>query len=236
MIAVPPENQLVNCREPHAEFLDTATGTVWQSHLPITAEEWAELTLPEPLVKLGLGRGAMDEHWFRCSPGAEAPGAVSERTVAGRRFIHCANPPAGGGDRPVQGGPVRLFVDKHHSLCFHAGRTAQILRLPDGREYVQVIEASPEGGGLLQQGRGSMDPRFLTDGCCEGFCSMREPSYTCRRPLRPGSSRTVRASRGPSRNSRRLKLDERTLAMDPCRSGVPRVPGLVLQLARPRRA
>ena len=163
MIAVPPENQLVNCREPHAEFLDTATGTVWQPHLPITAEEWAELTLPEPLVKLGLGRGAMDEHWFRCSPGAEAPGAVSERTVAGRRFIHCANPPAGGGDRPVQGGPVRLFVDKHHSLCFHAGRTAQILRLPDGREYVQVIEASPEGGGLLQQGRASMAPP-LPDG------------------------------------------------------------------------
>ena len=96
--------------------------------------------------------------------GAEAPGAVSERTVAGRRFIHCANPPAGA-VATVLRVVVRLFVDKHHSLCFHAGHTAQIL-LPDGEEYVQVIEASPEGGGLLQ-GRASMAPRFLTDGCCE---------------------------------------------------------------------
>jgi hypothetical protein len=168
MTDVPAGNHLVNCREPHAEFLDTATATVWQSHLPITPEEWSGLALPEALVKLGLGCGVMDEHWFRCSPGARAPGPVAERMVAGRRFIHCANPPAGGGDRPVPAGPARLFVDKHHSLCFHAGSSVQLLQVPDGGEYVQVIEASPDGGGLLQDG-----PTAPTSGLPQGW-TLRE--------------------------------------------------------------
>lgn len=147
---IPPHNLLVDCRELHAELLDLDSGTVWQSHRPISRKAYDALSLPPRLVKVGIGSGVMDAHYFRRSPGAEADGPVAEREVDGRLFIHCANPPAGGPETPVGNDPKLLRVDKHHSLIFEAGAELQLLQLPDGREFVQVIAAMPEGGGPLQ--------------------------------------------------------------------------------------
>jgi hypothetical protein len=92
----------------------------------------------------------MDAHYFRRSPGAEADGPVAERDVEGHLFIHCANPPKGGPESPVGDDPRLLRVDKHHSLIFEAGAEVDVIRLPDRRDFVQVIAATPRGGGLLQ--------------------------------------------------------------------------------------
>jgi hypothetical protein len=46
--------------------------------------------------------------------------------------------------------PKLMRVDKYHSLIFEAGSEVDVLLLPDGQEFVQVIAASPTGGGLLQ--------------------------------------------------------------------------------------
>jgi len=149
---LPAHNLLVDCRELHAELLDLKTGTVWQSHRPISREAYDALVLPPTLRKLGIGAGVMDAHYFRRSPGAETDGPVTERDVEGHLFIHCANPPKGGPESPVGDDPRLLRVDKYHSLIFEAGREVDVIRLPDGRDFVQVIAATPGGGGLLQPG------------------------------------------------------------------------------------
>lgn len=141
---------MVDCRELHAELLDLETGTVWQSHRPITRETYEALSLPPSLVKVGIGAGVMDAHYFRRSPGAATDGKVAERDVAGHLFVHCANPPREGPETPVGEDPRLLRVDKHHSLVFESGREVDVVRLPDGRDFVQVIAASPAGGSLLQ--------------------------------------------------------------------------------------
>lgn len=145
-----PHNFMVKCQELHAELLDLETGTVWQSQQPITRKAYEALAVPSKLVKVGIGSGVMDEHYFRRSPGASADGPVSERVVDGHLFIHCANPPKGGPESPVGDGPKLMRVDKHHSLIFDAGREVDVIRLPDGGDYVQVIAATPDGGGLFQ--------------------------------------------------------------------------------------
>jgi hypothetical protein len=50
-------------------------------------------------------------------------------------------------------GSLALQVDKYHSLIFDAGREVDVMPLPDGRDFVQVITATPQGGGLLQPKR-----------------------------------------------------------------------------------
>jgi len=151
MSNVPASNYLIDCQQPHAEVLEVATRTVWQSIEPLSREALAELALPDGFVPVGIGAGVMDAHYFRQSPGAEAPGPVQDKLIDGRRFIHCANPPAAGADRPIPDGPVRLMVDKHHTLIFEPGNELRIIRSETGAEFIQVISASPEGGGLLQR-------------------------------------------------------------------------------------
>jgi len=153
--AVPEHNRLIDCRELHGEVLDLATGTVWQSRQPISRDEYAGLDLPAKHVKVGIGSGVMDAHYFRRSPGADADGPVAERRIGGHLFIHCANPPPGGPETPVGDDPKLLRVDKHHSLIFEAGTGFGVIRLPDGRDFVQVITATPKGGGLLQRNASS---------------------------------------------------------------------------------
>ena len=164
MTEVPAGNRLIDCQQPHAEVIELATRTIWQSAEPLSREELAALVLPEGIAPVGTGCGVMDAHYFRQSPGAEGPGPVSERIIDGRRFIHCANPPATGPETPIPGGPARLMVDKHHTLIFEAGRAMTIIRSDSGWEFVQVISASPEGGGLLQSDRPETAGFELPDG------------------------------------------------------------------------
>ena len=164
MPEVPAENYLTNCQQPHAEVIEVATRRVWQSVEPISREAFEQLALPEGISPVGRGAGVMDAHYFRQSPGAKGPGPVRDRVIDGRRFIHCANPPAAGAEQPIAGGPARLMVDKHHSLIFEAGSELTILRTDTGVDFIQVISASPEGGGLLQKGPVQTDGVTLPPG------------------------------------------------------------------------
>ena len=148
-------NKLVGCKELHAEVLDLESRFVWQTHGPITREAYDALELPAKHLKVGIGFGVMDEHFFRRSPGAIADGPLSEREIGGHRFIHCANPPKGGPETPFGEHPIFMLVDKYHSLIFAAGSTVLVLQDTDGNDFVQLIAASPKGGSILQ----SKDPR-----------------------------------------------------------------------------
>lgn len=147
---IPVQNVIVDCSQLHAELLDLTTGEVWQTVQPITREAYEAIEPPAKVIKVGIGTGVMDEHYFRRSPGAEEDGPVAEREFAGHNFIHCANPPKGGPESPYGDSPKLMRVDKHHSLIFNAGREVRVLRREDGRDFIQVIKASPEGGSILQ--------------------------------------------------------------------------------------
>ena len=155
MSQIPEINFIIDCHEPHAEVMELETKTVWQSRLPLSRERLDNLALPPGFIGVGAGTAVMDAHYFRRSPGQVEDGAVAERDISGHQFIHCANPPAGGAETPVPDGPKLLIVDKHHSLIFMPGRDVDLLSLPDGSEYIQVITASPKGGGLLQSDKES---------------------------------------------------------------------------------
>jgi hypothetical protein len=131
---------LIGAQELHGEVLDPSTGNVWQSLEPITREEYAALPLEPGWLRVGVGRGAMDEHWFARSPGAEADGPMAECEIDGRRFGLCARP-ASPPSRPAgPDGPRLLAVEKHHVIRFDAGRGVPVLEHPDGKRFVHVIE------------------------------------------------------------------------------------------------
>ena len=143
-LEIPAQNFLPDPHEPHAEILDTTRGEVWQSQQPITPDQFRGLDLPEGFRPIGLGTGTMDLHYFRRSPGASGDGAVAQRDFSGHTFTFCAKPPADGPSLPAGGkGPRLLMVDKHHSLIFEPGRRVEFLVLPDGSEYVHVIDPAP---------------------------------------------------------------------------------------------
>ncbi len=43
-----------------------------------------------------------------------------------------------------------IRAKKHHTLVYEAGREVEVIRAPDGRDFVQLIAVAPEGGGLFQ--------------------------------------------------------------------------------------
>ncbi|HIF96179.1 MAG TPA: hypothetical protein EYQ54_04000 [Myxococcales bacterium] len=149
-LGISRQNILMDCHELHAEIFDLESGEVWQSRGSVEREIYDSWKLPPNFVKVGIAVGVMDTHYFRRSPGAESDGPVTERDFAGHAFIHCANPPKGGPEFPVGKDPKLLRVDKHHSLIFSAGAKFQVIRLSDGADFVQVIAATPLGGGLFQ--------------------------------------------------------------------------------------
>jgi len=120
----------------YMEVTDRSTGLVWMSKTPVSAQQYEDLEVEEPLAKTLLARGSMDAFAFTHSPGM--PGhPLRERVVAGLRFINVAamgkvTPPSD------SNGPLEAMVEKAHRLGFEAGRTVSILSLPDG-DYVGTL-------------------------------------------------------------------------------------------------
>ncbi len=56
--------EMVDAQQLHMEILDLSTQAVWQSLEPMTMDEFKAFPLVEGFIKAGIGRGAMDEHWF----------------------------------------------------------------------------------------------------------------------------------------------------------------------------
>jgi len=139
---VPEPNVMVEPGELHMEVIDLGTRRVWQSLHPVGRDEYEAMHFEPPLVKVGLGRAAMDAHGFRRSPEADEDGPMERRALHGRVFVFCAMPEgAGMASAAEPGGPQQLMVNKHHSLLYRAGRSLDFMRLPDGQELVHVIAA-----------------------------------------------------------------------------------------------
>jgi hypothetical protein len=147
---------MIGAQELHGEILDPSTGNVWQSLEPITREDYQGLPLELGWLRVGIGRGAMDEHWFARSPGGDEDGPMELREIGGRGFGLCARP-ASAATRPAgPDGPRLLLVQKHHVIRFVAGREVPVLLHPDGERFVHVVEggegkaplALPEGWEL----------------------------------------------------------------------------------------
>lgn len=123
-------------RNLHMEVVEVATGRVWMSLNPVTAEDYDILleTLDASLRGIGIGTAAMDAALFLYSPGGTGE-PVREREIAGRRFINVAIP----GEPAVHpGGLMRILVDKAHVLGYEAGRKLNFLTTPEG-EFVEVV-------------------------------------------------------------------------------------------------
>ncbi|MDH3641656.1 MAG: hypothetical protein OES38_06145 [Gammaproteobacteria bacterium] len=56
------------------------------------------------------------------------------------------------------------MVDKHHTIIFESGSELTIIRTQTGADFIQVIGASPEGGGLLQENAVEADDFALPPG------------------------------------------------------------------------
>ena len=92
---------MIEAKLPHAELIDTATREVWQTLAPIPREQYDALDTPEGWHRVGLGSGAMDEHWFRRSPGDEKDGPeAGSNTLRWQRRRESSPPPPTVGVKP----------------------------------------------------------------------------------------------------------------------------------------
>jgi hypothetical protein len=144
----PRANFIHESRNLHIEIIDTDTRQVWQALDPCTREEFQKLSVAPPFAKVGIGRGSMDRSYFSRSPDAAQDGPMLTREFDGRVFSLCARP----GDMSLPSGPEgprQVSVYKHHVVIYQAGRELDWLHLPDGSEYVQVIDGAPDNPDLV---------------------------------------------------------------------------------------
>jgi len=123
--AVIPNNAIVDSTDLHMEIIDTSTREVWQGLQPTTGDEYRALELEPPFSGVGIGRGAMDESYFRRSPGADADGPMRTMRIGERVFSLCARP-LGAATPAGEKGP-RQYV---HTI--DGGPDKEALLLPDG--------------------------------------------------------------------------------------------------------
>jgi hypothetical protein len=140
--------EMVGAQELHGEILDPSTRNVWQSLEPMTREEYKAHAIDDGWIRAGIGAGVMDEHWFDRSPGSNGDGAMDVRQIGGRRFGLCARPLSGPELPTGPDGPRKLLIDKFHGLRFAEGRSIQIMVLPDGSEFVHVVEGGAQKSPL----------------------------------------------------------------------------------------
>ena len=132
-------NACVRPVEDRGEIADLERKEVWMSAEPNPRDWWETLEVAPPCRKAGYGHGTFDRAWFRRSPGMPEDGPAQRREFGGVSFIHVAripDPP----ERPSERGPVRLLVDKHHSVVFEKGRKVSIATAAGGRHFVRLTE------------------------------------------------------------------------------------------------
>jgi len=140
--------RLVRAQDIHGEVLDPTTRDVWQSLEPISRDEYDALPLEPGWLRVGVGRGAMDEHWFTRSPGSDEAGPMELLDIGGHRFGLCARPASEPSQPEGADGPRMLLVDKHHVARFAGGRQVPVLEDLAGDRFVHVIEGGKDKARL----------------------------------------------------------------------------------------
>jgi len=142
--SVPQENSYHTNGELRMEIMDTRDSSVWQMMRGITKGQYKSLEVEEPYVKIGVGSPAYDACYFRRSPDGDVDGPMQSRELFGYRWHFCARPLGTPALPGGQEGPVQMSIDKYHVLCFQPGRALKYLTLPDGSEYIHVIQGNQE--------------------------------------------------------------------------------------------
>jgi hypothetical protein len=142
-------------RDTFVEVNDRSDATVWMSTAPMTRREFKALDVSAPYTKAGIGEASMDAAAFRCSPDGAGGVPVKLREIGDIEFLCVARaqqvePPAS------PGGPLKVSVDKHHTLAFRGHRDVRVLEVA-GEHFVEVVGDDardselllPAGGRLL---------------------------------------------------------------------------------------
>jgi hypothetical protein len=155
-VDTPEQNIQFELEQPHIEMLSSQDGKCWQVMTGVTHAEYEALPIEPPDIKVGIGNAAMDDAYFKRSPGADADGPVEVLERYGHSWSYIARP-CGAPTMPAgREGPRQIQVDKHHVVIFRAGRELGYLTLPDGSEYVHVIRGDaplllPDGWTLRSE-------------------------------------------------------------------------------------
>jgi hypothetical protein len=154
---------MISAQELHGEVLDPSTRNVWQTLEPITRDDYQALPLESGWLHVGIGRAAMDEHWFTRSPGKGEDGPMELLEIGGCHFGLCARPASTPSQPAGPDGPRMLLVDKHHVVCFLGGRQVNVLLDPDGNRFVHVIEGGEGKASLALPGGWKLECVELTE-------------------------------------------------------------------------
>lgn len=159
----PTATPLVRAQDLHGEVLDPSTRNVWQSLEPISRDDYDALPLEPGWLRVGVGRGAMDEHWFTRSLGRDEDGPMELLELGGRRFGLCARPASEPSQPAGADGPRMLLVDKHHVVRFSAGRQVAVLADSGEGRFVHVIEGGEAKAPLIVPRGWKLSRVSLTD-------------------------------------------------------------------------
>ena len=123
---------------PYMEITELSNRTVWICQEPISYEEGPSLLLPERFMITGIGESAHDAAFFPRSPDATKEGPLETMQVGKYIFSKVAKP-----GKPESGftDVLVLPVYKYHKVMFCAGRTIEVLRMEDGKDYVPNVYA-----------------------------------------------------------------------------------------------
>ena len=121
---------------PYMEITQLANRTVWLCQQPISYEAGKALSLPEGFAITGIGESAHDAAFFSRSPDATENGPLETMKVGQYTFSKVAKP-----GKPESGFKEVLVlpVYKYHKVLFKAGRTIEVLRMEDGKDYVPNV-------------------------------------------------------------------------------------------------
>lgn len=121
---------------PYMEITDLTNRSVWLCQETISYEEGHKLSLPEGFAITGIGESAHDAAFFPRSPDADDDGPLETMRVGKYTFSKVGKP-----GKPESGftDVLVLPVYKYHKVLFSAGRTIEILKTEDGKEYVPNV-------------------------------------------------------------------------------------------------
>jgi hypothetical protein len=103
----------------------------------VTRDAYDAFGVEAPWAKTGVGEASMDAAAFRRSPGGDDGVPVMTEKLDGVEFL-CVARPLQIEPPTISGGPMKVCVDKHHTVAFRSGRDITVLEI-GGDRFVEVV-------------------------------------------------------------------------------------------------
>ncbi len=128
------------------EYADVPSMDTWMTVTSITQGDFQNLILPTGMRKTAIATPSYDCCSFNWSSSSE-DGTVATKTLAGFDWVNVAQPISI--DQPTQdGGPMRVFVNKKHTVGYEAGRSLTLLEC-SGETFIEVVGAGEDDETLV---------------------------------------------------------------------------------------